>query len=248
MRLLEMTTHDFARSRPELAFWPVGTVEAHDQGPLGTDVIAPEKLVADLAPRFDALILPTLPFGLVSSLAGYPGGMWISEETYRQLIHELLASLTVSGVRAVVIFNGHGGNTGALAAALPRLWKERGLRAAAIDWWTVSGDLSAEHFGSAGGHGGADELALVQAAQPTLVPATWTGERAFYQRPGARACPAPRSAIRYTDDPPKPMTTASARAYYEAVVQRMGAVIEEILAGWRAGPAPAGLELSRPEE
>ena len=48
----------------------------------------------------------------------------------------------------------------------------------------VTGDLSAEHVGAAGGHGGADELALVHAARPALVPETWTGERAFFQRPG----------------------------------------------------------------
>jgi creatinine amidohydrolase len=232
MRLLELTTHEFARSRPELCFWPVGTVEAHDQGPLGTDVLAPQQLVEELAPRFGALILPTLPFGLVSSLAGYPGGMWLAEETYRRMIHELLASLTVSGVRAVVIFNGHGGNTDALAAALPPLWKEHRLRCAALDWWTVAGDLSAACFGSAGGHGGADELAIVRAGHPQLAPERWTGERAYFQRPGVRAIPAPRSAIRYTDEPARPLTPESGAAYYAAVVERLAVVIGEILAGW----------------
>ena len=37
------------RGDPRLCFWSVGTIEAHDQGPLGTDVIAPEKLTTDLA-------------------------------------------------------------------------------------------------------------------------------------------------------------------------------------------------------
>jgi len=62
-----------AREEPRLCFWPVGTIEAHDLGPMGTDVIAPE---------FNAVFLPTLPYGLVSSLSGYPGGMWVSVETY----------------------------------------------------------------------------------------------------------------------------------------------------------------------
>ncbi|MBD3285565.1 hypothetical protein GF359_03860, partial [candidate division WOR-3 bacterium] len=105
MKLLEISTHQFAEKEPGLCFWPVGTMEAHDLGPIGTDVIAPEKLACDLAPEFDAVILPTLAYGLVSSLAGYPGGMWMSEETYQNLIFELISSLAISGVESVIVFN-----------------------------------------------------------------------------------------------------------------------------------------------
>jgi hypothetical protein len=118
MKLLEMSTHEFAQADIQLCFWPVGTIEAHDLGPLGTDVIAPEKLANDLAAKFNALLLPTLPYGLVSSLAGHPGGMWMSEQTYRGLIFELLSSLAVSGVEQVILFNGHGGNTDTLSHRL----------------------------------------------------------------------------------------------------------------------------------
>jgi len=232
MKLLETNTRDFARAGRRLAFWPVGTIEAHDLGPLGTDVIAPLKLATDVLPRFDAVLLPTLPFGLVSSLAGYPGGMWMSDETYQRLILELLGSLSGSGIRQVVVFNGHGGNSAALARVLPEVWKSHHIMAAAIDWWTVGQDLSEKHFGSAGGHGGADELALVRAHDPALAPETWDGSRAFVAHPGVRACPAPRSAIRYTTGEARPMTPTSATAFYDDLLQRVTQVLTALVQGW----------------
>lgn len=118
IKLLEMNTHEFAKQEPRLCFWPVGTVEAHDLGLLGTDVIAPE---------FNAVFLPTLPYGLVSSLSGYPGGMWVSANTYNNLIFELLASLAISEVEAVILFNGHGAEELALVYVtnpeiVPQTW------------------------------------------------------------------------------------------------------------------------------
>jgi creatinine amidohydrolase len=234
MKLLETTTHDLARSKLRLAFWPVGTIEAHDLGPLGTDVIAPAKLATDLAPRFDALLLPALPFGLVASLAGYPGGMWLSEETYRRVVMELLGSLarSRSNVQEVILFNGHGGNTAALSAVLPEVWKAHGLKVAFFDWWTVGQDLAEKHFGSAAGHAGADELAVVRAADPGLAPPSWDGSRAFLLRPGVKAYPSPRSALRYSDGESRPLSPESAEAYYRELVERVAQVVDEILAGW----------------
>lgn len=242
MKLIEMNTHEFAKAEPRLCFWPVGTIEAHDQGPLGTDAIAPEKLATDLAEEFNALILPTLPYGLVSSLSGYPGGMWVDEDTYKNLIFELLSSLAISGVESVIIFNGHGGNTQALSEILPEVWKETGLKTAFIDWWTVGSKLSEEHFGSAAGHGGADELALVYAANPSLVPKTWDGSRAFLYRPGVKAYPSPRSAIRYSEEQAKPFTPEKAAAYYEELKKKISEAIKDILAGWQAFNQPGKKE------
>lgn len=233
MKLLEMSTHDFAKQDLHLAFWAVGTIEAHDEGPLGTDVIAPEKLASDLAPEFNALLLPTLPYGLVSSLAGYPGGMWMSEDTYKSVVFELLSSLAISGVEQVIVFNGHGGNTDALLKVLPEVWKETGLKTAFIDWWTVGKELSDEHFGSASGHGGADELALVFMANPDITPSSWDGSRAFRYREGVKSWPSPRSAIKYSDDGPRPLTPESAKTYYEELKLKISEAVRDILAGWQ---------------
>ena len=233
MKLLEMNTHQFAREEPRLAFWPVGTIEAHDLGPLGTDVIAPEKLATDLASEFNAVLLPTLPYGLVTSLSGYPGGMWMDEDTYKNLVFELLASLAISEVESVIVFNGHGGNTKILSEVLPEVWKETGMKTAFVDWWMVGKDLSEEHFGSASGHGGAEELALVYAANPSIVPQTWDGSRAFLHRSGVKTYPSPRSAIRYSKEQAKPMTLEKAAAYYEELKKKISEAIRDILAGWQ---------------
>ncbi len=232
MRLLELTTGDFASRKPQLCFWPVGTVEAHDLAPLGTDVLAPEILAADLAEEFGALILPTMPFGLVSSLAGYPGGMWMSRQTYCSAVGELLGSLRRSGVSSVVVFNGHGGNSSALSEVLPEVWKETGLRTAFIDWWTLCADISEEFFGTAGGHGGADEISLVKAALPGWDLPPWDGSRSCLSREGIRAWPSPRSSIRYSEGPATPLTEASAASFHLAARERISSAVREIVSGW----------------
>jgi creatinine amidohydrolase len=237
-RLLEMTTHEFAAEVPRLCFWPVGTVEAHDLAPLGTDVLAPEKLAEDLAGSFGALLLPTLPFGLVSSLAGHPGGMWMSDATYSRLIFELLASIRRSGIESAIVFNGHGGNTGVLSEALSEVWKKTGLKVAFLDWWSIAGDISEAAFGSGGGHGGSDELAIVHAALPGFALPCWDGSRSFFLRDGMKAWPAPGSAIRYSSGPSIPLTEESATDFYTAVRERIRSLVAEILDGW--GDRPAG--------
>lgn len=231
MKLLRMTTHEFARLDRSLSFWPVGTVEAHDKGPLGTDVIAPEKLAEDLAPEFGAILLPTLPFGLVNSLSGYPGGMWMEKDTYRSLVVELLDSASVSGIEQVIVFNGHGGNSETLAEALSEVWKRSGTRTALVDWWVVGDGIAREIFGSSAGHGGSDELALVQAAIPDFVP-EWDGSGSWLDREGVKAYPVPACSIRYSDGGARPFSIESAALYYEKLKDRVRGIVSELLEGW----------------
>jgi creatinine amidohydrolase len=86
-------------------------VEPHGPLPVGTDNIIAEYLANSLAERFQAGVLPLFPFGINRSLYGYKGGISISPETFKNVIYEVCYSLKFSGVKEVVIFNGHGGNT-----------------------------------------------------------------------------------------------------------------------------------------
>ncbi len=231
MKLLEMTTRDYANLSPRYLFWPVGTVEAHDRGPLGTDVIAPEKIASDLCGEFGAVLLPTLPFGLVNSLSGYPGGMWMSAETYRYLVVELLESLASSGAEGVIVFNGHGGNTDVLTGALSEVWKASGMRTALVDWWVAGEEIAGEIFGSSAGHGGSDELSVVHAAMPGFGP-EWKGTGSWLSLPGVRAWPSPASSIRYSGGPATPFTTDRAEEYYRRLLDRLLTIVGGILDGW----------------
>lgn len=235
MKLLEMTTHDFAALRPSLAFLPLGTIEAHDLGPLGTDALAPERIACDLAGRFGAVVLPTMPYGLVCSLAGYPGGMWLTKETYRDLVLELIGSISLSGVSRVVVFNGHGGNTGVLREVLPEAGERYGTMTALLDWWTVGGDMARTLFGGGAGHGGSDELSVVYSDRPEMLPA-WDGSRSWKAVDGAWAWPAPGSSIRYDDEPARPLERGAAAEYYKLLLARLEEVVAGILTGWDSIP------------
>ena len=158
----------------------------------------------------------------------------MDEDTYKNIIFELLSSLAISGVESVIVFNGHGGNTQVLSEVLPEVWKETGMKTAFVDWWMVGKDLTEEHFGSASGHGGAEELALVYMAKPEIVPQTWDGSRAFRYREGIKTYPLPRPSMRYSDSEAKPMTPESAQAYYQALKERISEAIKDILSGWES--------------
>lgn len=235
MKLLEMTTHDFARLEPSLAFLPLGTVEAHDLGPLGTDAVAPERIACDLAGRFGAVVLPTMPYGLVRSLAGHPGGMWLTEDTYRAVVLELIGSISLSGVSRLVVFNGHGGNTGVLREVLPEAVERYGTMTALVDWWVTGGDIARRLFGGAAGHGGSDELSVVFSDRLDMLP-EWDGSRSWRAVEGAWAWPAPRSSIRYDDEPARPLERGAAAEYYRLLLERLEVTVEGILSGWDSIP------------
>ena len=64
----------------ETVLLPVGTLEPHGVIPNGADNIAPESMARELAEGLNAMIAPTLNYGVTGSLRAYPGAFAISEE------------------------------------------------------------------------------------------------------------------------------------------------------------------------
>src|SRR4030095_8015652 len=57
----------------DLAIVPVGTIEAHGAIPLGTDTMIPEATASGLAATLNALIAPSIAYGVTNSLLPFPG-------------------------------------------------------------------------------------------------------------------------------------------------------------------------------
>ena len=53
---------------------PVGTLEAHGITSLGTDNVIPTRLSEALAERLNAIVAPTIPFGVTAHLGALAGG------------------------------------------------------------------------------------------------------------------------------------------------------------------------------
>lgn len=59
---------------------PTGTLEPHGVVNNDADNTAPEAMTRDMAEGINALIAPTLNYGITGSMSAYPGAFQISEE------------------------------------------------------------------------------------------------------------------------------------------------------------------------
>src|SRR5438477_11813558 len=69
---------------------PTGTLEPHGVINNGADNTAPFAMAKTIARRTNAMIAPTLPYGITGSLEAYPGAFQITEAAYRPFVKQIL--------------------------------------------------------------------------------------------------------------------------------------------------------------
>ena len=216
---------------------PTGTLEAHGVANNGADSTAPVALARRMARKVSALVAPVVPYGVTGSLDAYAGGLTISEAAYRPYMADLLAGFAKMGFRNIIVVNGHGGpQTAILNEVAEKTGRELRVRTLVVNWWTLCSDVTLKVFGEDGGHAGWNETAFIQAIDPKLVRRERYNDALATPR-GAEgawsAYPFPSSIILY-----KPgqgyvrFDQAKADAYFKAVVEKMTALVAEIIAKW----------------
>ncbi|HHL72046.1 MAG TPA: creatininase family protein [Bacteroidetes bacterium] len=154
----------------ETVLLPVGTLEPHGVLPNGSDNLAPEAMARELAPRLNALIAPTLNYGVTGSMQAFPGAFAISEEAYELFIRDILRGLAGNGFKNIVILNGHGGpQTAILKRVSASVSPQQKVRILVINWWSLASEETFEVFGENGGHAGINETAYIQHIVPEHV-------------------------------------------------------------------------------
>ena len=214
---------------------PVGTVEAHGSACLGTDNLIPETISLGVAERINALVAPTVNYGITKSLYRYSGGSTITPETYSFFIRDILDSFADTGFKNVFVMNGHGGNNAALKDVAIDFHRERKINVAVIHWWELCADMTSVFFGHAGGHAGTDETAMVLAIDPALVDKkSYDPDLAYQFRPGADAYPVPGTILLYKDGEGYPeFDMEKSHQYREKVIAAVGDFAEMVLFRWR---------------
>lgn len=108
---------------------PFGAVEQHGPHlPLGTDAIFGDEVGRMVAARLGAFLAPTLRVGCSSHHLAFPGTMSLGEETFYQVVADVVAGLTRHGFRRIVLLPTHGGNFRPLGEAVTRLRPPEGVR------------------------------------------------------------------------------------------------------------------------
>jgi creatinine amidohydrolase len=194
---------DFKKLIPKkvkTVIFPIGTMEAHGIIPLGTDNIIPEHIAEGIAETINAVIAPTLSYGITHSLLPYPGSITLNERTFVKVVQEIAFGLADNGFETVIFLNGHGGHIEELKRVAHDLWQEKKTQSIILHWWFLTDQLVKGIWGETGGHAGLDETAMIYAIDKGLVKAKYLKkELAQLRKPGLHPTPFPGSIILYKE-------------------------------------------------
>ena len=236
-RINWMEFRETVPSKINTVLLPTGTLEPHGVVNNGADNTAPTAMAKSIAKRVNAMIAPTLPYGITGSMEGYPGAFQITESAYRPFIKQILEGLVKNGFKNIIILNGHGGGqTAVLQSVAAEVATEKKVRTLVINWWSFASDVTKEVFGEDGGHAGWNETAYIQAIDPTLVHPEKYNENMVTPYPTAgtwSAVPFPSSIGLYQKGQGYPkFDQKKADEYFKKVNDKVADLINEVVQKW----------------
>ena len=136
----EMRRGDFDDlSRTRIAVLPLGATEQHGPHlPFCVDTTLTEAVLARTDTSAHALQLPTLAITKSDEHATHAGTLTLSTETLLATLRDITASVARAGIKRLVFFNGHGGNTALLEIAARAARIDHGLIAAHTSWFAFA--------------------------------------------------------------------------------------------------------------
>jgi len=226
----------FVPEKIETVLLPVGSIEPHGVIPNGTDNLAPQAMSREIAPRVDALIAPTLNYGITETMAAYPGAISVRADSYAPFIEDILRGLAANRFKNIIILNGHGGNTAALKQAATTVSNQCRVRILVVNWWSLASEDTLAVFNQNGGHAGNNETAYMQAVVPEHIhPEQYDPEMAVVNPSGNAwyAVPVAASILLYEKGQGYPtFDRKQAEEYFRRVNDRVANLIEEIIRKW----------------
>ena len=174
---LENLTHpEVSAKQVEVVMLPIGSTEPHGNHlPYITDTLTVDIMAARVAAKANGqgakvLVLPTMPYGINSNQVPNPFAQSIRAATMFAFLNDIVDNLERQRVRKVVIINGHGGNTTALAATVRDLFSNhRKMFVAVVDTWTPFADKAGQIIQTGGDHASEEETSVSLALFPERV-------------------------------------------------------------------------------
>jgi len=132
-----------------IAIIPIGSIEQHGKClPLGTDCLIVTKLIDEVLRNTDKynelLILPPLCYGCSEMWSGNPGTITIDLKSFIDIVSQIIQSVIRSGIKRIIILNGHAGNSEPLGVAIRNALNTYGARDVyvyLINWWDLVNDI-----------------------------------------------------------------------------------------------------------
>lgn len=166
------TSTDVQAQQPRVAVLPVGSFEQHGRYlPLITDTAIACIIGQEIADAYPVHLLPPITMSCSHEHAAFPGTVSISAKTLFAVIDDIRMSLARSGIRKLVIVNGHGGNY-----VLSNIVQEANVDGPAVSLFPLGAewDRARDHAGlvsdrHADMHAGEIETSILLHAAPELV-------------------------------------------------------------------------------
>ena len=145
----------------KLGIIPTGSIEQHGPHlPLGTDFIIADYLAKEVSKKVESIVTPTIPIGFAAYHQDFEGTLSIPTEILASYYQSVADSLILYGITHILFINGHGGNGTALTTVCHNL-RDRGITAAFIQWWQITGEMKVEWEPT--GHADISETSLMLA-------------------------------------------------------------------------------------
>ncbi len=181
----EMTTDEVAgwAGSQSIAILPVGAIEQHGPHlPLAVDATIADAVVrhavALMPATLPAVVLPQMPLGYSREHEGFAGTLSLSAATLTGLWLEIGASVARTGVRKLVLLNGHGGNPPVMDIVARELRAAHDMLVVVASWFSLGlpdGLFTADEI-QHGIHGGAVETSVMLYLHPELVQVEKAGD------------------------------------------------------------------------
>jgi creatinine amidohydrolase len=105
------TSADERRREADVAVLPIGSFEQHgDFLPLATDTLIAAAIAQRVSVKHDLFLLPPLTISCSHEHGAFAGTVSIRSTTLALVVNDIMASVQASGIKALAIVNGHGGN------------------------------------------------------------------------------------------------------------------------------------------
>ncbi|WP_338483150.1 creatininase family protein [Streptomyces sp. SCSIO 75703] len=156
----------------QVAVLPVGSFEQHGPHlPLATDTLVACAIARRIAADHPVHLLPPVTIGCSHEHAAWPGTVSISAVTLHAVVRDIAESLRRSGVDALVVVNGHGGNyvLGNLVQESSARGERMALFPSVEDWETARERAGVATSLLTDMHAGEIETSLLLHAHPEFV-------------------------------------------------------------------------------
>jgi len=173
-RLSHLTYKTVRDQQYEVAVLPIGSCEPHNfHLPYGTDTLQADGIadrVCEAAAAQGARVvkLPVIPYGVQSNMRELPLAINVYPSTFFALLKDIVDSLETSGIRKLLILNGHGGND-FLKPFVREMMGRSEVFIAVSDWWKVGADVYEGIFDKKDDHAGEMETSVILALDPERV-------------------------------------------------------------------------------